>query len=54
MKRSEMIQIMIEADQKQSSCRSLYNAFSHILQTLEDVGMLPPMSKPTYHKSTGK
>lgn len=42
MKRSEMVQIMIDADRNQSSCRSLYHTFSHILEKMEDSGMLPP------------
>lgn len=42
MKRSEMIQIMIDADKQQSSCRSLHHTFSHILEALEAAGMLPP------------
>ena len=42
MKRSEMIEIMIKADQNQSACRSLYHTFDHILKAMEDAGMLPP------------
>lgn len=42
VKRSEMIQIMIQADREQSACLSLYSMMSGILNAMEDAGMLAP------------